>query len=625
MKYFLVAGEASGDLHASNLMRELMAQDRAAEFRFFGGDLMQAVGGTLVRHYRDMAYMGIIPVLMHLREILANGKLCRQSIRDYRPDVVIFVDYPGFNLPMAKFVKTQLHIPTIYYISPKIWAWKSYRIRDIRKYVDKMLCILPFEVDFYKKYNYAVDYVGNPTVDEIAARDHQDETFEAFRQANHLPDKPIIALLAGSRKHEIKDNLPTMLAAAAAYPNYQAVIAGAPGIDADYYSLAPIPVVFNQTYRLLQQSHAALVTSGTATLETGLLRVPQVVCYKWLFKRTATWIFKHFFKCKHISLVNLIANKTVVQELFGTTFSTENIRAELGLLLNDTPYRQAMLDNYDAMIAKLGTVGASEKAAKAITNYELRITTGRGIFRFKQFSVQHDLCAMKVGTDGVLLGAWTEPITNYELRITGVQRVLDVGCGSGVIALMLAQKMQKAEIDAIDIDENAYKQTVINFKNSPFKAKPDAIHGDFRTFAPAQKYNLIVSNPPYFVDSLPSPNAERTTARHANTLSYSDLIQHSAELLVDNGRIALILPFEAFDSIQSLAEANGLTLTRKTVVRPKTGAPPKRILLEYTNLSPSTPHPAPVAADELTIEKVPNVFSDEYVALTKDFYLNFPE
>nr|WP_262482208.1 methyltransferase [Candidatus Symbiothrix dinenymphae] len=238
------------------------------------------------------------------------------------------------------------------------------------------------------------------------------------------------------------------------------------------------------------------------------------------------------------------------------------------------------------------------------------------MFRFKQFSVQHDLCAMKVGTDGVLLGAWAGAITD-------LQRVLDVGCGSGVIALMLAQKMQKAEIDAIDIDENAYNQTVINFKNAPFDDKLTAIHGDFRTFAPTQKYDLIVSNPPYFVDSLPSPNAERTIARHANTLSYSDLIQHSATMLAENGRIALILPFEAFDTIQSLAEANGLTLTRKTVVRPKTGAPPKRILLEYSYQLPVTSYQ--LSEDELVIEKDAGVFSDAYVALTKDFYLNFPE
>ncbi|GHT03597.1 hypothetical protein AGMMS49525_08940 [Bacteroidia bacterium] len=656
MKYFLIAGEASGDLHASNLMRELNAQDSQADFHYFGGDLMQAVGGTLLKHYRNMAYMGFIPVLMHLPQIFANAKLCKQSIRDYQPDVVIFVDYPGFNLPMAKFVQAELHIPTLYYISPKIWAWKSYRVKDIKKYVDKMLCILPFEVDFYKKYDYKVDYVGNPTVDAIAARDHQDEAFETFCNANSLSNKPIIALLAGSRKQEIKDNLPTMLAAAAAFPDYQSVIAGAPGIDANYYEQfarhvdrpraesrgsgdtpSPIAIVFNQTYRLLQQSHAALVTSGTATLETALLRTPQAVCYKTptAIKHLVTWVWKHLFKCKYISLVNLIANKTVVKELFGNTFSTDKVRHELGLLLNDNSYRQAMAKNYDDVIAKLGTVGASEKAAKIISSYQLPVTSYRlavsnyqGKFHFKQFAIQHDLCAMKVGTDGVLLAAWTPPL---EEGAGG--RLLDLGCGSGLIALMLTQKTHPDDvtIDAIDIDENAYNQAIINFNNAPFKTKPNAIHGDFRTFAPEEKYDLIVSNPPFFVDSLPSPDAGRTTARHTNTLPFSDLMQHSAELLTENGRLSLILPFDAFDVIQSLAEENNLTLTRKTAVKPKNDALPNRILLEYTKQLPVTSYQLPVTGcrlpvgDELSIRTAQGDFSAEYIALTKDFYLNFPE
>ena len=235
MKYYIIAGEASGDLHASNLMKSLLDMDENADFRFFGGDLMKSVGGVLVKHYREMAYMGFIPVLLNLRTIFKNMDLCKQDIQQYNPDVVILVDYPGFNLSIAKYVKTQLKIPVYYYISPKIWAWKKYRIKDIRKYVDKMLSILPFEVEFYKKNNYKIDYVGNPTVDAIANRDFADETFEEFININQLPDKPVIALLAGSRKQEIKDNLPTMLSVVAKFPDHQAIIAGAPGITADYY------------------------------------------------------------------------------------------------------------------------------------------------------------------------------------------------------------------------------------------------------------------------------------------------------------------------------------------------------------------------------------------------------
>ena len=283
MKYYLIAGEASGDLHASNLMKALKREDPDAEFRYFGGDLMAACGGTLVKHYRDMAYMGFIPVLMNLDKVLANMRLCKQDIAAWRPDVVILVDYPGFNLKIAKYVKTHLNIPVYYYISPKIWAWKEWRVKSIRRYVDRLYSILPFEVDFYARHHYAVEYVGNPTVDELAARPQADETFDDFVTECGLERKPIIALLAGSRVSEIKDNLPMMIEAAEAYPEYQLVVAGAPGIAPELY--APyvqghrVKVVQGKTYRLLQQSRAALVTSGTATLETALLRVPQVVCY----------------------------------------------------------------------------------------------------------------------------------------------------------------------------------------------------------------------------------------------------------------------------------------------------------------------------------------------------------
>ncbi len=372
MKYYIIAGEASGDLHASNLMKALKATDAEADFRFFGGDLMSAVGGTLVKHYREMAFMGFIPVLLNLRTIFKNLRIGKEDIRSYQPDVVILIDYPGFNLKIAKFVKEQLSIPVHYYISPKIWAWKKYRIKSIRKYIDKMLCILPFEVDFYKKNNYEVTYVGNPTVDAVAERDHASETTESFIEHNDLENKPIIALLAGSRKQEIKDNLPAMLEAASAFTGYQTIIAGAPGIDKDYYrnytgNYQP-RIVFGQTYRLLQQASAALVTSGTATLETALFRVPQTVCYETPIKHIVSFVFKNFFTTKYISLVNLIADRTIVQELFAASFSAQAIKNELGKLLNDKDYRNSMLQGYDEVINSLGKPGASKHAAIEIYN-----------------------------------------------------------------------------------------------------------------------------------------------------------------------------------------------------------------------------------------------------------------
>ena len=312
MKYFLIAGEASGDLHASNLMAALKEKDPEADFRFFGGDLMQAVGGTLVKHYKEMAFMGFIPVLLNLRTILNNMKTCQEDIRKYQPDVVILIDYPGFNLKIAKFVKTVLHLPVYYYISPKIWAWKQYRIKDFRRYVDRMFCILPFETEFFRKLDYSVDYVGNPSVDSVAQyKEKQANRPDTFMADEGLPDKPILALLAGSRRQEIKDNLPTMLEVAAAYPDYQPVIAGAPGLEPEYYKQYignhPAKIVFGKTYDLLQHSRAALVTSGTATLETSLFRVPQVVCYYVVVGPLASFIFRNFFHTKYISLVNLIA------------------------------------------------------------------------------------------------------------------------------------------------------------------------------------------------------------------------------------------------------------------------------------------------------------------------------
>lgn len=370
MKYYFVVGEASGDLHTSNLMKSLKAYDGNADFRFFGGDLMAAQGGTLVKHYREMAFMGIGPVVMNARTILGNLQLCKKDIASYRPDAVVLVDYPGFNLKIAKFVKTRLNIPVFYYISPKVWAWKEYRIKSFKKYVDEMLCILPFEVEFYKKHNYRVHYVGNPSVDEIDTRDFKNETFSGFIAANELPDRPIIALLAGSRKQEISRNLPSMLQAVKGFEDYQLVIAGAPGIEPGFYDKftkgLPLKVLFNRTYRILAQSQAALVTSGTATLETALLNVPQVVCYRMPMPRLSYWAFKNILHTPYISLVNLICDREVVMEFFAKFFTVENIRKELIQLLHVKNYRKNMLDNYAEMRRILGNTGASDRAAEII-------------------------------------------------------------------------------------------------------------------------------------------------------------------------------------------------------------------------------------------------------------------
>ena len=372
MKYYLIAGEASGDLHASNLMQAIKEKDKNADFRFFGGDLMQEAGGTLVKHYRELAFMGFIPVLLNLKTILRNLEFFKKDIVEYSPDVVILVDYPGFNLKVAKYIKLHTSIPVTYYISPKIWAWKEYRIKAFKKYVDQMLCILPFEVDFYKKHNYPVDYVGNPTVDAIRQRENSDQTFNEFIKLNKLEDKPIIAILAGSRKQEIEDNLPSMLKAIEVFKSHQIVIAGAPSIDKDFYDKVlyqkNATLVFGQTYNILAQANVALVTSGTATLEAALLNAPQVVCYKTPLPKFVYWAFKNLFNTPYISLVNLIAGKKVVRELFAKFFTEENIHDETEKLLFDSEYRQTMLSDYKAIQKSLGTDNASNKAAKLIYN-----------------------------------------------------------------------------------------------------------------------------------------------------------------------------------------------------------------------------------------------------------------
>ena len=374
MKYFLIAGEASGDLHASNLMAALKKQDAEADFRFLGGDLMQAVGGTLVKHYRDMAFMGFIPVLLNLRTILNNMKACQEEIRQYRPDVVILIDYPGFNLKIAKYVKTQLGLPVYYYISPKIWAWKEYRIKNIRRDVDKLFSILPFEVDFFRGHHYPVDYVGNPCVDAVDSFLRTDtETKEQFCQRLNLESsRPIIALLAGSRKQEIKDNLSRMMEASRSFPQYQFVIAGAPGIAPEFYShylTDGAKIVFGETYRLLRHSEAALVTSGTATLETALFRVPQVVCYYTAAGKLVSFLRRHILKVKYISLVNLVSGSEVVTELVADGMTVDNIRRELSAIIEGGSRRMQMLSGYDRMIQILGTPGASERAAKLMVKY----------------------------------------------------------------------------------------------------------------------------------------------------------------------------------------------------------------------------------------------------------------
>lgn len=370
MKYYLIVGEASGDLHASRLMQSLLQYDPEAEFRFFGGDLMAKVGGTRVKHYRELAYMGFVPVLLHLPTIFKNMKMCKEDIMRWKPDAVILVDYPGFNLNIAKFVKKNTKIPVYYYISPKIWAWKEWRIKAIKRDVREMFSILPFEVPFYeKKHNYKIHYVGNPTAEEVDNFRHvYSESKEEFCQRNGLSSKPIIALLAGSRKQEIKDNLPSMLEAARHFEDYQMVVAAAPSITESYYKkflgTSEAKLVKTQTYELLSHATVALVTSGTATLETALLNVPQVVCYETPVPKLIRFAFKHIIKVRFISLVNLIADKEIVQELLADRFSIRNIANELYRILPGQTSRERMLADYQLVRERLGDKVAPDNAAR---------------------------------------------------------------------------------------------------------------------------------------------------------------------------------------------------------------------------------------------------------------------
>ena len=370
MRYYLIVGEASGDLHASNLMRAIQKEDSQAEFRFFGGDLMTAVGGTRVKHYKELAYMGFIPVLLHLRTIFRNMDYCKQDILQWKPDVLILVDYPGFNLKVAKFVKEHTQIPVYYYISPKIWAWKEFRIKNIKRDVDELFSILPFEVDYFKKHDYKIHYVGNPCVDAVDryCKNHPEDR-SAFFKENGLEDKPLVALLAGSRKQEIKDNLSRMIEASRDFPEYQFVVAGAPGLDPDFYRqfmTDDTRIVFGKTYELLRYSEAALVTSGTATLETALFHIPQVVCYYMAAGKLISFLRKLVLKVKYVSLVNLIAGKEVVKELVADGMTVPNVKAELKRILPEGEGRAEMLAGYQRLDEILGEAGASEKAASEI-------------------------------------------------------------------------------------------------------------------------------------------------------------------------------------------------------------------------------------------------------------------
>ena len=391
MKYYLIVGEASGDLHASHLMQALKRRDEEAEFRFFGGDLMTAVGGTCVKHYRELAYMGFIPVLLHLRTILKNMQMCKEDIVQWQPDVVILVDYPGFNLDIAKYVhgirgkrlevrgkRIALNSKVYYYISPKIWAWKEYRIKNIKRDVDELFSILPFEEPFFEeKHHYPIHYVGNPTAQEVREFLQTPSKTPRGEALGHSPSGEmergrVIALLAGSRKQEIKDNLPAMIEATRHLTDrYDLVLAGAPSIEPEYYAPflagSQVRLVMNETYPLLARATAALVTSGTATLETCMFRVPQVVCYKTPLGKLVGFLKRHVLKVKYVSLVNLIADREVVTELVADTFSVANIRMELGKILSG-PAREAMLAGYQEVRRRLGDQCAPDEAARLIVS-----------------------------------------------------------------------------------------------------------------------------------------------------------------------------------------------------------------------------------------------------------------
>ncbi|SHF77945.1 lipid-A-disaccharide synthase [Salegentibacter echinorum] len=365
MKYYIIAGEASGDLHASNLMRALKKTDPNAEFRFWGGDLMQEQGGTLVKHYRELAFMGFVEVLFNLKTILRNISFCKKDILKFKPDALIFIDYPGFNLRIAKWAKEK-KLQTHYYISPQIWAWKENRIKAIKRDVDHMYVILPFEKEFYEeKHNFPVHFVGHPLIDAIAQKDLPD--IATFKKEHQIDDRPIIAVLPGSRKQEISKMLEVMLSITQDFPEYQFIIAGAPSQETEFYATfikkKNIKLVMNQTYNILSLSTAALVTSGTATLETALFKVPEVVCYKGSF--ISYHIAKRIINLSYISLVNLIMDREVVKELIQEDFNKKTLKTELDKIL-DKDRRKQIFEDYYALEQKLGGKGASQKTADLI-------------------------------------------------------------------------------------------------------------------------------------------------------------------------------------------------------------------------------------------------------------------
>lgn len=371
MKYYIIAGEASGDMHAANLMREISIEDKDAVFRCHGGDLMQEAGGDIVRHYKHTAVMGLVNVLKNLGKIKSNLDFIKADIKDWQPDALIFVDFPGFNLKIAKYTKS-IGIKNYYYISPKIWAWKKWRIKSIKKYIDSMLCIFPFEVDFYKEFDYPVFYGGNPLVDAIERNLDKTQTRESFLEKNALDDKPIIALLAGSRKQELNKILPEMLNVIKDYPDYQFVIAGAPSMSdenyKDYISGFDVKIVYAQTYQLVHHAQAALVTSGTATLETAIINTPEVVCYRAGGGKIGFKLFWPLLNIKFISLVNIIMDRELVKELIQHNFNEKNIDHELNAILFDKEYRKNMLSDFDLLREKLGSAGASNRFAKEIVS-----------------------------------------------------------------------------------------------------------------------------------------------------------------------------------------------------------------------------------------------------------------
>jgi lipid-A-disaccharide synthase len=366
MNYYLIAGEASGDLHGSNLMKALKQHDANASFNYFGGDLMKAEGGTLRKHYSEMAFMGFVEVITNLGTVLRNIKMAKQDILANKPDVLILIDFPGFNLKIADFAKTH-EIPVFYYISPKVWAWNQKRVLKIKKIVDRMFCILPFEVDFYKSWGMEVDYVGNPILDAIALN----KPNANFKSNYGLDDRPLIAFLPGSRRQELERVLPEMLKIVERFPEFQFAIAGAPSFSEkdyeQYLSNYSIPIIFNDTYNLVLNAKAAVVTSGTATLETALLKTPQVVVYKG--NSISIAIARMLVNIKYISLVNLVMDDDVVKELIQEDCSGEKISAEIDLIMNDQSYRKHMLQNYEKLASRMGQPGASERAAELMIKY----------------------------------------------------------------------------------------------------------------------------------------------------------------------------------------------------------------------------------------------------------------